>query len=659
LFVDAKLIKGRVYVSSYDETGERKVTTHMPPYVFYHNDRFGNHTSIYHDKVKEKRYTNREKFKTELAKKSASEVFESDVNPVFRLLEEKFPNNDTPPLKISILDIECDKDPARGWSNVSSPYALINAITIYNKWEDQYYTLSVAPPNMTRQEAIDLLADNADDDFGSMTEDNGYFVCEDEGQLLELSLEIIADADVLTGWNSGFFDIPYMIQRVRLTLGGESLHTIEKEGEKTATGDNSNGRYGQDVIPFEPSKESIPWLKQFCLKEFDCLPEMKMVERYGKDEKSFTIFGRVHLDYLELYRKFTFEELHSYTLDAILEREVQQNKLTYEGSLDQLYRNDFRTFIAYNRQDVAGLAAMDAKLKMVELANTMTHLAGVTFDKVFGSVAIIEQAILRELHKQDMVCFDKNIKDAKHEKVPGAFVVDPRKGLYDWIASFDINSLYPSVIRCLNISPECVIGQFDLSQTEDKIADLQTKGMEYTEAWGQLTGAMEYHFIADGTDDLVTLCVEKADLLSNTNGITQVTATGKEWKQQLRDANWSLSANGTVFDLSREGIVPYCLTKWYKQRQDWQAEKKKRKKAQADATGDELAKLKEEEAYYDMIQMVMKIFLNSTYGALLNRFCRFYDPRLGKSVTLTGRVITKHMLEVANAKIESRVKGDT
>ena len=626
-------------LSSY-EGGERKITSHLPPYVYYYVDRHGSHTSIYHDKVKQARFTDRKKFQRALDqhRRQGIPIFESDVNPVYRLLEERFPDNDTPPLKISIIDIECDKDPAKGWSNVSSPYAIINAITIYNKWEKDephggYYTLCVAPPNMTRDEAIALLdSENEDDSFGSMNEANGYLVCHTEADLIAMTLEIIGPADVITGWNSTFFDLPYLIQRTRIVWGGEKLRNIEKEN-------------GTDERPFKPSGKSTPWLKKFCLEEFDCLPEMRMVAKFGTAEKTFDIFGRVHMDYLELYRKFTFEELHSYTLDFILEREVNQRKVQYEGSLDQLYRNDFRTFIAYNRQDVAGLAAMDEKLKMVELASTMAHMASVPFNKVFGSVAIIEQAILKELHKQGMVCFDKNIDDAEHVKVPGAFVVTPHKGLYDWVASFDINSLYPSVIRALNISPECVLGQFRPDKTDQKIESLMLAGMDFTEAWGQLTGALEYHDIAEESGDVVTFQIEPEERGAEPE---EVAATGKEWKATLRENKWALSANGTVFDLSREGIVPFCLTKWYAQRQEWQGEKKARKAAQADAEGEELARLKAEESYYDMIQLVMKIFLNSTYGALLNAFCRFYDPRLGKSVTLTGRLITKHMIRKAS-----------
>ena len=634
MYVDAKLIKGRIHVSSYKD-GKRSVTTHLPPYVFYYADDHGTYTSIYHDKLKQKRLTDRKKFWRELEdyKRRRIPIFESDVNPVFRLLEERFPTNDTPPLNVSFIDIECDKDPSKGWSNVASPYAIVNAITIYNTWENdgagQYYTIAVAPPNMTRDEAAELLAqDNDEDSFGCMNEGEGYFVARSELELLDMTLALIADSDVITGWNSTFFDLPYLIQRVRMVMGGEKLSWIERED-------------GSDEKPFRPSHRSRPHLERFNLEGFPCLPEMRMVERFGNAEKTFDIFGRVHLDYLELYRKFTFEELHSYTLDNVLQREVGQTKVQYEGSLDQLYRNDFRTFIAYNRQDVAGLVAMDRKLKMIDLANTMAHMAGVTFDKVFGSVAIIEQAILKELHKQNLICFDRS---DDHEDdglgIPGAFVVDPDAGVYDWIASFDINSLYPSVIRSLNISPERVVGQFDTPETREKLRMLLGTGMKPSEAWGHFTGVTEYHYLDDETDDMLTLKIEGTE--------DEFSATAKEWKARLRQNGWAVSANGTVLDLSEDGIVPFCLTKWYAQRKEWQGEKKARKSAQDGKDGAELAKLKDEESYYDMIQMVMKIFLNSTYGALLNRFCRFYDPRLGKSVTLTGRVITKHMCREAS-----------
>jgi len=290
--------------------------------------------------------------------------------------------------------------------------------------------------------------------------------------------------------------------------------------------------------------------------------------------------------------------------------------------LDKLYREDFRTFVAYSRQDVDGLSRMDDQLQMIELASKMSHMAGVTLSKVLGSVTIIEQAILKNLHKTKRISYNKP-DSGEHHTIPGAYVVLPVRGKYKWLCSFDIASLYPSVIRSLNISPEAVIGQFELPKTESRIAELISQGMEPPEAWGTFTGVYEYHDIVEESDEMLTFQVEDTD--------DAIALPAKEWKRILRKNNWGLSANGTVFDLSKEGIVPECLTTWYNTRKEYQASKKKASK-------------KTEVEYYDMLQMVYKIFLNSTYGAYLNKGFRFYDPRLGRSVTLTGRIITKHMI---------------
>lgn len=636
MYIDAKQIGKRIFVSERDASGSRHIRTHSAPYTFYYTDPRGDHRSIDGKRVARFRTFDRKEFERELGNQRSRgvEIYESDVPVLFRLLEEKYPGDESPTLNIAFLDIEVDKDPKKGFAHVSNPYAAINAITIYNKWHDEAFTLVVAPENIDPDEARalldgDLFQDKQgnlvdecpeDDDFGSMTEDDGYFIVRDEAQLLELTLDLIEDADVISGWNSEFFDIPYTIQRMRHVLGGESL-------EKLAREDCS------DLHPYSPSDESRAIIDRLNL--FPCPPRLRLTEKFGSMEKTYQLYGRVHLDYLDLYRKFTYEELHSYTLDFILRHEVKQKKIAYEGSLDQLYRWDFRRFTAYNRQDVMGLSAIDDKRKMIQLANSMAHMAGVTLDKVLGSVTIIEQAILKQLHKQNLICFDKRDKD-KDLPVPGAYVVEPDKGIYDWVCSYDFNSLYPTVIRIVNISPETVVGQFDPSRTVAKWNEYFAIYDDAAKAWGKFTGALEYHDIMDETDTPLTLIYE--------DGNTE-TMTGKEWKAALKDRNLSISANGTVFDLSRDGIVTQCMSMWYAERADF---KKKAgslfKEAETINDPDRKAEVLEEARYYDMVQLVKKIFLNSTYGAYLNQFFRFYDPRLGASVTLSGRVMTKHMI---------------
>ena len=650
MYIDSKLINGKVYVSERDTNGDLHIKTHLPPYMFYYKSEGGKYTSIYDDPLEAKRYTNRRAFNGALKKyrDAGHTIFESDVNPVFRLLEERYPNNqELPDVHIGIIDIEVDKDPARGWSSPTNPYALINAVSVYDKFNDQLITLAVPPPTLSYDEARELL-DSDDDEFGSLTEEDSLtFLCRDEAELLIGFLEIIEDLDVLSGWNSEFYDLPYIINRIRMTLGGEnSMDFLEEDGSYE--------------YPLNPSEESKPYLLQ--LGRFPCMPSIRMVERYGSQEKTYHIHGRIHLDYLELFRKFTNDELHSYKLDFVLKKVIGESKIEYEGSLDELYRNEFKKFVAYNRQDVAGLANLDKKAKYINLANMMSHMAGVTFDKVTGSVAIIEQAILRVLHNNKRICFDRVESDVKGV-VPGAFVISPNAGMYDWVCSYDIASLYPSVIRSLNISPEVIVGQFKLTETNQKIREYMQEALANkpnpsptvikkvaSEAWRQFIGVLEYHHIIDEDDCDLTLELEGVD--------DELTYTAKQWKDVLCENNWSISAYGTVFKNDKQGIVAECLSAWYTERADTKAESIKLFQQAEKETNKAVKKeLLDSAVYFDNEQQVRKLFLNSTYGAYLNRFFRFYDPRLGASVTLSGRLITHHMATAMGSIIDDEVNG--
>lgn len=649
IYVDCKLYKGRLFVSEKTPDGQRKIYTKRPPYVFYYVDRDGSYRSIYGDPLRRVAHNNKREFESDLSARRAAgrTIFESDIHPVYRFLEEKFPEDSAiPPLNTSFFDIEVDKDPDRGWPTAENPYAEITAVTIYNDWEDQFYTLAVPPPNLSYEQARALLDSDPGDGFGLLTEENGYFLCRDEAELLLMLIELIQDADILTGYNSLFFDLPYVIHRIRMVLGGESFETIVSEN-------------GSEKNPFAPSEQSIPYLTKLSL--FELLPEMKMVENFGKYEKVFKIFGRVHLDYLEIFRKFTkntIGELHSYKLDYVLQVTIKQNKVPYDGSLDQLYRNDFRTFLAYNRQDVRGLKSLDDKLKLINLVNTMAHMAGVTLDKTLGSVAIIEQAVLRRLHRRGEICFDrKEVTD--HAVIPGAYVVLPEKGLYEWVCSFDVASLYPSVIRLLNISPETVIGQFDLSRTDAKWAEHYALTQNATESWGFFTGVLEYHDLIEENDVDLTLNIEGSG--------DQITLPAKEWKSLLIENGWSISANGTVFDNSRRGIIAECMDSWFFERiaskkkagtfaKKLEELKKKPKEEMLAVDREKIKQCEDEFAKWNTVQMAGKIFMNSTYGAFLNAYFRFNDSRLGRSVTLSGRCVTKHMIEEAERVIERRIE---
>lgn len=619
-YIDAKRIGDTVFVSERRD-GKLKIRQFPAPYYFYVEDVDGTHTSMFGDKVSELNARSYRDFQNliDTCKDSELKTFESDVKIEYKLLEREYTDDKIEQTHIAVFDIETETDYTKGFADFTNPYGRITAITVTQKWLERSNTYALIPPTLTMAEAEELCEGIPN-----------LWLFEDEAELLGHFIEDIHDADIITGWNSNTYDLPYIIQRIRIVFGGEDLSQVG------------------DLEFFDPSTESLEILTKLCRFDFQ-VPALRRIEHWGKEVATFNLCGRVHLDYLDLYRKFSMGERHSYKLDYILKYEIDERKVAYDGTLEDLYRNDFRKFVEYNIQDTVGLSKMDDKLKFINLAYSMAHQSGVAIKEALGSVAIIEQAILVELHKQGKVAPDK--KDTKQgAPVAGAYVYEPQGGMYNWIASFDINSLYPSVIRMLNISPECLIGQFDISATENKLNRLVDEGVaeSRTEAWHHFTGVDEYHEINERrSDQYMTFYPENGEKMILTAG---------EWHEFLEAQNLCMSANGTVFDLNKQGIIPYCLEKWYSERKVFQ-KKKKECAAAGDTDG---------ESYWDMRQYVMKIFLNSTYGALLNNYFRFYDPRFGQSVTLSGRVITKHMIKKANEIIcgvydfgDSTIYGDT
>jgi DNA polymerase elongation subunit (family B) len=370
------------------------------------------------------------------------------------------------------------------------------------------------------------------------------------------------------------------------------------------------------------------------------LPKKREYEKYGKQAVTFDLIGRVHLDSLELYRKYTYEERHSYRLDAIGEIEVGENKVPYEGTLDQLYNNDFRKFIEYNIQDTALLDKLDKKLRFIDLSNSIAHENTVLLQTTMGAVAVTEQGIINEAHNRGLQVPNRpKHSDEENTQAAGAYVAFPKKGLHKWVGSMDLNSLYPSVIRALNMAPETIIGQIrpDISDARTH-EDMTLKKKSFAGSWEGRFGTEEYEAVMDRRKD-IALTVDWEDGRSDV-------LSGAEIYKLIFDSQmpWMLSANGTIFTTQFEGVIPGILKRWYAERKDMQKMLKKAKDAKNEA----------EIEYWDKRQLVKKINLNSLYGAILNPGCRFFDKRIGQSTTLTGRQIVKHM----SAEVNKTITGE-
>jgi DNA polymerase elongation subunit (family B) len=590
----------RIFVVERNSQGVREFKEYPTNFVMYYEDPKGKYRSIFGDSVSRFSTRKQAEFEKERRIHSKRKTFESDVNPVFRCLSENYLDVDAPKLHTAFFDIEVDFDPAKGFSPPSDPFNPVTAVGVYLDWLDQLVCLAIPPSHMTYETAQDAIKDFPD-----------TILFRTEKELFDAFFELIEDADVLTGWNSEGYDIPYMVNRVTRVM----------------------------------SKDDT---RRFCLMGHH--PKKRMYERFGKEEETFDLIGRIHLDYLQLYKKYNYESRHSYTLDSIGEMEVGERKTEYEGTLDQLYNKDFKTFIQYNRQDVMLLVKIHNKLKFLELANQLAHENTVLLPTVMGSVAMIEMAIMNEAHERGLVVPDKhrkNLNATREQQAAGAYVATPKKGMHEWIGSIDINSLYPSTIRALNMAPETIVAQIRQTLTDqymiEKGVELAKEKARYTEGdmeegsllWEGLFGSLEYTAILNQERGTI-LTVDYED------GRSEQKSAAEIWKWIFDSNNpLILSANGTVFRSDQEGVIPGLLSKWYSDRKVMQ-KKLRESTTQADRE------------YWDKRQLVRKILLNSAYGALLNEHCRFYDKRIGQSTTLTGRCITKHM----SAYVNEIIAGD-
>jgi len=592
--------KNNVMLISERVNGFREIKRLQPDFYFYFEDPSGVYISTTGLKCSKYESSNYNAYKEEIAMMHSigRKTFEADVKPIMKSLEQFYSGCKTPNLNIAFFDIETDFDPLRGFSSTDEAFMPITAISIYQSWTKQLHTVVLKPKLMKEIEARQIV-----------NKFENTILCDSESQLLDIFLNLIEDADVFSGWNSSTYDIPYIV------------HRIQKVRGKADT-----------------ARMSL-WKQYPRLKEFD---------KYGETVKSYEFSGRLHLDYLDLYRKYTYHELPSYRLDYVGQIEVGETKTQYTGTLDQLYNDDFEKFIEYSRQDVALLEKIDSKNKFIDLANFIAHENLVPIPVVMGAVALSDNAIILEAHRRNLVVpsrirsFDDD-EEEKETKIAGAFVKDPIPGMYDWVASFDIMSLYPSAYRALNMSPETIVGQVRHDLTDNQNSHKKSKGhkgLTNADKWAGIFEVPEVTEIQKQSSVELTLDLD--------DGSKQNLTAAQIWNK-IEANNWILSANGTIFRTDIEGVIPSLLARWYSERKEYQKNKKHFENELTLAKSEEeKIRIKVEIEYWDKRQHVAKIGLNSLYGATINPGSRFFDQRMGQSCTLTGRCITQHMSCKAN-----------
>jgi DNA polymerase elongation subunit (family B) len=397
-------------------------------------------------------------------------------------------------------------------------------------------------------------------------EDVLYIKCDNEVDLIRKFIRRFEEyqPNIVTGWNTRFFDIPYILNRCTKLFGDDTL-----------------------------SKRMSPW----------GLVRERTVSIHGKKNFEYILEGIEQLDYLEVFKKFTYNTIgqqESYRLDHIAHVVLGQRKLSYDehGTLFSLYENDYQKFIDYNIKDVELVHLLDQKLDLISLILTMAYKAGVNYNDTLGTTAIWDTIIYRLLNKQKIVV-PKKVEKPK-TAYPGGYVKDPQVGSHDWVTSFDLNSLYPNIIVQYNMSPETVLDGFFNDVSVDKF-------------------------------------------LSN-----EINLTGQ-------GVDFSLAPTGIRFSQTKEGVIPTIIKQYYAERR---IIKKEMLKAQQEMQVSPSKTLEYTITSLNNQQSAIKILMNSLYGALGNRYFRYFDQRVAESITLAGQLAIKWAERAVNNEMQKLLKTD-
>ena len=497
----------------------------------------GQHVSLYGDRVK----------KVFNYDKDDPTLHESDVPPTTRFLVDQYTDSDEVSDGHRKVFFDIEVEVTDGFPDVMKANNVITSIALYDFMTETYFTYVF----------------DAKKRLQSYTKDNKVVeVYDTEYEMLNKFFQKYLEIKptILSGWNSDFFDIPYLYNRAVNVLGVSVANLLS------------------------PISEVY----------------------YNEFKKRYVIAGVSCLDYLSLYRKFSFSQQSSYRLDYIGEVEVGMKKVDYEGTLNDLYENDLQTFIDYNIRDVKILVELDKKLNLIEISRGIAHLGHIPYEEVFMSSRYLEGAILVYLKKLGIVAPNKppRPKTFDDDKFAGAYVQKPQAGKHDWVYDLDITSMYPSVIRSLNISPETKLGK--------------------VEGWDA-----EEFLKKDLVKTYTMIDKKEKEIGKFTNG---------ELENYLLTNEISIASNGVLYRTDKQGLIPALLTKWFNER----VEMRKLVKKYHDEGNKEL------EDYFDRRQYIQKIILNSMYGVLGLSVFRFYDLDNAEATTLTGQALIKFSKKITN-----------
>jgi len=464
---------------------------------------------------------------------------------IAQYISDKYPEDeikfDITKIKLTTIDIEVASE--QGFPDTESCSEEILTISIQDYATKNIITWGVKP-------------------FNNKQKNVKYIECRSEQHLLSNFIDYW-DAnipEVITGWNIQLYDVPYICGRLYRVLGEKQM------------------------------KRFSPW----------GLVSQDEIYISGRKNIVYDVGGITQLDYLELYKKFTYTNQESYRLDHIAFVELGQKKLDHSefDTFKDFYTQNWQKFVEYNIVDVELVDRLEDKMKLIELAITMAYDAKVNFADVFYQVRMWDNIIYNYLKKRNIVIPPKE-RSSKNEKYAGAYVKEPKPGVYDWVVNFDLNSLYPHLIMQYNISPETLVNEKHPTASVDRILDQQINFELYKD--------------------------------------------------------YAVCANGAMYRKDVRGFLPELMEKMY---QDRVIFKNKMIDAKKQYEKKKTKELEKEIARCNNIQMAKKISLNSAYGAIGNQYFRYYKLANAEAITLSGQVSIRWIENKMNAYLNKILKTD-
>jgi len=482
-----------------------------------------------------------------------SELFEHDVNLTTRVLVDLYQDSDIPSENHTVLTFDIEVEMITGLPDIREAQNEITSIAAQDSITKSYVVFVVDDKN----EIDDNISDNReirrfDNEHNMLLNFISYW----EG----------VRPTIITGWNSDNFDVPYLYNRLVNVCGTTNANRLSEIGEVS----------------------------------------------YSTFKNKYQIAGVSSLDYMLLYKNFTYTQEASYSLDAISRKELGRGKIEYDGNLDELKRDDIEKFIEYNIVDVELVVGLDKKLQFIDLARGICHAGHVPYEEIVYSSKYLEGAVLTFLKSKRMVACNKmknaqakmkELKESGEKGFSGAFVKEPIAGKYNWIYDLDLTSLYPSIIMSLNISPETKLGRITNWDVETFVKGIDTEWKIGGNTW-----------------------------------------TDKKLRDTLEEMNISVASNGVMYRQDIRGCIPEILETWFDQRKEYQNKL------------EEYDKDSEEYKFFNRRQLIQKTLLNSLYGVLGLPVFRFYDVDNALAVTATGQDVILNSERVANLKYNREVE---